>query len=470
MKMQTYMGIPVPPPGNRVRPQGARPEGQQRRPEGGRQPVKNGEREPFRGNAEEQDFDDAEGFRPGYDQFNFQRSVDDKLAEEGPEHRDLTEIDGPEHRGLPDSDDDLIDVQMIERPTSAAPVVQQEYPTVAPELTAPTTPESASTSTLFPPFNKRVRPNFGGSASSAPSNEQKLNPPRITSYKQRIEAMREKAKQQTETIRDKQDDASVITLVDSVKAAAPVTTEATPKETSPKSKIPPRFPVRKRIDKKPVEPEVMEMVSSEEKPAKAVAPHTRAPLPVNPYARRRNQVRAGSDASGEPELLAPTTPKWQPTAKFTRRTSSVSAEPTKVQKAEESVIPPAKKPNPFVNRFRNTLKEKVAAEEVPIDIPAPEESGEFGSKKVDEEEPRVEFIGVVPPPPVSKDAVSRQSDEEAIVAEELPVETHLVRPETRSNDVKSEWINSFFTMATSDPILPIEALLTLSPRDNGKGQ
>lgn len=127
--------------------------------------------------------------------------------------------------------------------------------TEAPELPVPVsntpTPEEPK-STLFPPFNKRVRPQ----PPSPAQTESKANAGkdssagqlRITSYKQRIEAMKERAKLREQLAQSKKDTESTADIpAEPVVPVSVASTSTTARPSTTRAKVPSRMPVRRPV-------------------------------------------------------------------------------------------------------------------------------------------------------------------------------------------------------------------------------
>jgi hypothetical protein len=490
-----------------------------------------------------------------------------------------------EHRGIPD--DDIQDIvppsvsttETIPPPTRVtAPSTRPSTrpPTEAPELPVPVSSTAApeeTKSTLFPPFNKRVRPQPPSPAQTEnKANAGKDSPAgqlRITSYKQRIEAMKERAKLREQLAQSKKDTEGTIEQapepVSPVSVSSTSTTTVRPSTTRPK--IPPRMPVRRpvtagppsststtttesvplmeKMDKvpesressnydqykrrfkpkpsfsrpSPKEEEPAASPSEEVASAKADVREEEDPsssrknlfgkMPGSPFVRRRIQQKQQREE--EERLLSEESSK-----------GPAAIKKESVDKEEMPAVPagPALRPNKRIRpgQFARTttaapiVEPSLDDEDEPASsvLASPEQwpptsephtpvkpeiSGGLPAAEEEEESPKIELVSIAPAPPANEESDNHQPQQHqpAEEPEEFPThqqpppfafessgQPYLDKPDVSSErmgteeeqpepiQVQEKPRHSFFTMATNDPILPIEELLNIRVRDNGK--
>ena len=432
-----------------------------------------------------------------------------------------------EHRSDAHNEEDEEEEDLA--PSPSASTESTSRTTARPVTTA--LPVSTSTaapveekSTLFPPFNKRVRPqpptpaqteNKAGSSKDGSASGQL----RITSYKQRIEAMKERAKlreQQQQQAQSKKDSDPALELSDSPVASSSSTSTSTttsrPSTTRPK--IPPRMPVRKPLtssaptstsstteaplaedkedqdsnnfeqykrrfkpkstfSRRPVKKEDDPLPASvnaeEEEVAAAGKKNLFGKLPGSPFGRRRQQQQ-----EEQKRLLDEDKPE-EP---------SVPATPVRINKETSKRIRPGygrsttTVPPPTESSLDNEEEESGSvlappwsATSEPQAKPEGEKKSEVEGEEGAEEVPKIELVSITSVDHKAEDSIEEANDfpvqhepfQPELAAEHLGVDMDAAVPQQEKPR------HSFFTMATNDPILPIEELLNIRVRDNGKG-
>lgn len=302
--------------------------------------------------------------------------------------------------------------------------------TIVPETT--TTTEAAtepSTSTLFPPFSKRVRPQ--PPPAQAATTESSAGQLRITSYKQRIEAMKERARQR-EQQQQKPEVVETSASPTSTSTSEPTTTTPRPSTTRPR--IPPRMPSRKPV------------ISTT-----TISPFDEADLPSFSNKKRIKPVKLPEeDQEDHKDLFAKIPPN-----PFERR----RAQQQQQQQQEQQEL----KDGPLFSKLHKDAKRRQAVRSTTI--PPPES---INTTPVPDEEPKIELISIIndvpsPLPPADQpihhqhfeERQSFQPETTDSVSESLTDGTSIQADRSRHN---------FY-----DPILPIEELLNIRVRDNGKG-
>ncbi|XP_057371905.1 titin-like [Daphnia carinata] len=460
-----------------------------------------------------------------------------------------------EHRS--DPDDDIPDFLPPVMSSTESPLRITAPPvrvTEAPELPVPVSTTAAPEepkSTLFPPFNKRVRPQ----PPSPAQTESKANAAkdssagqlRITSYKQRIEAMKERAKLREQLAQSKKDGEStadnIAEPVVPVSVTSTSTTTARPSTT--RAKIPPRMPVRRPVTASPTstssttESVPVSVEKSQEtkesnyeqykrrfkpkasanRPVKEEEPVTPtaevAPvqvdvqeeepsgrknlfgkMPGSPFVRRRIQQKQQREE--EERLLAEDSPK--PVVKeevvempsipprpnkrmrpgqFARTTTAAPIIEPSLDDEEESGSVLASP-----DQWPPTSEPQISGKTETSSMPKAEEEAESA---------KIELVSVAsiatdkdienPEPQPIEEEQDYPTHQQQSYAYESAGQPFLDKPDLSSERVDSNIEekedkepvpvqekprHSFFTMATNDPILPIEELLNIRVRDNGK--
>lgn len=459
-----------------------------------------------------------------------------------------------EHRSDPDDEiHDFLPPVMSSTESSVRITAPPARVTEAPELPVPVsstaTPEEPK-STLFPPFNKRVRPQ----PPSPAQTESKTNAGkdssagqlRITSYKQRIEAMKERAKLREQLAQSKKDSESTADIlaepVVPVSVASTSTTTARPSTT--RAKIPPRMPVRRPVTASPststssttesvpvsVEKSQDTKESSYEqykrrfkpkassnRPVKeeepAAPPAEVAPadvqeeepsgrknlfgkMPGSPFVRRRMQQKQQREE--EERLLAEESPK--PVVKEeVVEMPSVPPRPNKRirpgQFARTTTVAPIIEPS--LDDDEESGSVLASPDQWPPtsgpQISIKTETSSMPKAEEEEESAKIELVSVAsveadkdienPKAQPIEEEQDYPTHQQQSYAFESAGQPFLDKPDLSSERVDSNVEekedkepvpvqekprHSFFTMATNDPILPIEELLNIRVRDNGK--
>lgn len=292
-----------------------------------------------------------------------------------------------------------------------------------------------TSSTLFPPFSKRVRLSTTTTELPASSDEETSNPPvvstttkksegtslsagqvRITSYKQRIEAMKEKARQRELSQQQASSKTDKEPAADQTEdeTTTTTTTTTTARSTTSRPRIPPRMPSRK-----PIQPSKASSTTDDSSPDTSADE-----LPSNNNKRQQR-----------PKTEVPVVGKIPPSP-FERR---------RAQQAEEAAAKLVKE-GPFQKIKDGGGKRRVVGRRTTT-APPLEDSTELPQEE--DEQPRIELVEVIPQPEAPSQVLL---EERQSVNEEAPSEAHR---------------QDYFTQ--HEPILPIEELLNIRVRDNGKG-
>ena len=465
--------------------------------------------------------------------------------------------DPVEHRVILSQDEEVIDPQdydiyppqYVVTSTTAAPYVEP-VPAVAEVVTTTTTTTTSTSaptekaSTLFPPFSKRVRPQLPTPAETQkPNKESTAGQLRITSYKQRLEAMKERAKQREQQLQpnnkeatdldqptasidsdSEQHLASMSTLSSTTIAVTTSTTTRRPSTT--RAKVPPRMPVRK-----PVTASSSSSTTTEKTPkfdsAEDSNPSKRRFKQKSTFARSQTSLDEESetpiaahlsddnkDTLEEEETAAiinksnrntfakiPTSPFDLRRAQLQKEAASEEAA-TKTKTTASDVVfkKPVSKRRP--NQSRTTAQPDLSNDDHASNLPAPKVQStpspqQATNDKEEEEEPRIELIGIsneddhlhhqsstafkdephhdefIPhEQPAAPTVITNDNDEGSESHHQSADEEHKVEPAQEPSYLDSllgRTRHQFSTMNTDDPILPIEELLNIRVRDNGKG-
>ncbi len=465
-------------------------------------------------------------------------------------------LDEPmEHRSDP-NDEDLAPAATASTESTSRTTAQPARtatPEPAPPASTTAAPIEEAKSTLFPPFSKRVRPQPPSPAqteskTSSGKDGSASGQLRITSYKQRIEAMKERARlreqqqQQAQSKKDSDPDLEVSDSAGPASSSSTSTSSTTARPSTTRPKVPPRMPVRKPLtsastpspststteatpaplmdkqeksdesnfeqykrrfkpkssfsrrpmkDHKDDEPVAVdtEINKEEELPAAAGKKNLFGKLPTSPFGRRRQQQEeerllaeenAKSPVKPVEELQMPAVPVRVNKENNKRirpgygRTTTVTpaAEPS-LDDDEESgsvLVPP--------NQWSATSEPQDPAKSATPNVEKAQE---------EEELPKIELVSVSSPVEDehhNKPELIEEANEFPIQQQPFPFEldgpTLQDKPEQEaehlgvdmdgdSHTQQEKPRQSFFTMATNDPILPIEELLNIRVRDNGKG-
>lgn len=401
--------------------------------------------------------------------------------------------------------------------------VPETQPTTAPSPPPPTTtaaPEEPK-STLFPPFNKRVRP----SPPSASTTENKSNNGkdsgsgqlRITSYKQRIEAMKERARlreQQQAQPKSDSDPSLELSDVPTESVLSSSSTSTTIRPSTTRAKLPPRMSARKPVTSAPSVSSTTQSTSTQSVPAEAEKANEETPFEQykrrfkpKPAAQARRPVKDEEAASSNVQQEeVPVGGKKNLFGKLANRRRIQQEQRQEEIVAEtphnEELIQPAVKGTtaPTVHRYNKDNKRRPGSssrttaapvvEPLPVDsdrdaVPAPTTTSDVPAPvtnppKDEEEAPKIELISVA-----SVDENGQHDEKNKAESSEDP--SHIIHPESQpafmdkpedpeerpaiteeEGDDQERFRHPFFAMANNDPILPIEELLNIRVRDNGK--
>lgn len=463
-------------------------------------------------------------------------------------HNVQTEEEPMEHRS--DVDDEDLAPAATASTESTTRTTAQPVKIEAAEPTVPVVPSSSTAapeeakSTLFPPFNKRVRPQppspaqtesktSGGKDGSASGQL------RITSYKQRIEAMKERARlrEQQQQAQPKKDVDLPLELSDTNEPVAKTpeisTSSTTARPSTTRPKMPPRMPVRKPLtsaaagstssttESVPVSrSEKLDKTDKVDKPEESnFEQYKRRFKPKSTLSRRPAKEDEASLPAEMPQEELPITGRKNlfgklPGSPFTRRRAQHQQEEEDRQLAEnnaktavkeevaESIIPPRfnkegrRRPGSFARTTTtpSVIESSIDGQEEsdsvlapPNQWPAtlePEISVKSSPSPVQEEEEELPKIELVSVSSYIEDGQEKKAETpvQEIHADNIPSQpagqTFIDKPdqpieptdeEEPSSPLLDKPRHSFFTMATNDPILPIEELLNIRVRDNGKG-
>lgn len=415
----------------------------------------------------------------------------------------------------PSPSEDRLDSDELPLPATLKPSGKQTTTTPEP---APSSDESEERkpSTLFPPFNKRARPTASTAAPktttesverSKPSPSDKESAPvlpRITSYKQRIEAMKERVRlqqQQQHQAQSKKDDDVVAEPVD-VKPSTTSTT--TTRKPTTRAKFPTRMPTKKAITEASSTTE-----SAADFPIEKGLPtfdeSRRRFKPKNSYSRKPEikEEPAESDPSSdalEENLKKDVLPKLSdhPYRRKQQQKDRVQLEDMKP--AEPPIRPPSKDPSKRRPNFSRTTSRPLVDDDDEEPTPASRPSIKKPIKtlvdsnrdvETSDDEPVIELIEVSSddnqsdkqPKPLAESSEHDEVKPVQVAEHFEPTQEPFVEKPARSDEedepVEERVTSSgsgnvrerlpIFTMATNDPMLPIEELLNIRIRDDGKG-
>jgi len=348
--------------------------------------------------------------------------------------------------------------------------------------TAPKTDEDTVSSTLFPPFSKRVRtttptpavdvdplPSIkAGNESASPFGQS-----RITSYKQRIEAMKEKARQKEQQAQPKQKQEPEI--IEEVQEVSSTTTSTTVRPSTTRPKTPPRMPTRKPL-----------FSSTTTTTAAPSIPEEDYPVPVEQSTRRfKPKFSKPSDATEPLSALNENQPEQPPTVSEQVDESSQSREIINTPKEGDfkNINVRLRGKHRLTGNMGSTsttiqpdlLNEKNPSDVFPqLAVDTSVDKQEDG--KEDGKEDGSESIDISSHQPSSEGRENTESEDHHHSAHhhhEYPAElratlSHVVPLSPDLSDPVSKARKQFFA-ATHDPMLPIEELLNIRVRDNGKG-
>lgn len=468
-----------------------------------------------------------------------------------------------EHRVILSQDEEVIDpqdydvypLQHLVTSTTAAPYLEP-LPTVADVVVTTSTTTTTTTtsapiekvSTLFPPFSKRVRPQLPTPAETQkPNKESTAGQLRITSYKQRLEAMKERAKQREQQLQPNNKEATevdqpaasiadhsdqqllgAVSTLSSTTISATSTTTRRPSTT--RAKVPPRMPVRKPVtvsssttttEKTPKFESNDDNSSKRRFKQKSSFARSQTPLDEEGEAPVAAHLSDGKDTQEEEETVAinnknnrntfakiPTSPFDLRRAQLQKEAASEEAAAAVKPTASDVIVSskkPAAKRRP--NQSRTTAQPAYSSDDHASNLPAPVQSTaspQQATHDEEAEEPRIELIGIgisndddhLQDSTAFKDeshhdVIDQQQDDQfnthkqpSAVTDEsdneegseshhrLAEEEHKVEPAQEPSYLDSllgRTRHHFSTMSTDDPILPIEELLNIRVRDNGKG-
>jgi len=338
-----------------------------------------------------------------------------------------------EHRGFPKTSSDSLNSAELYDPSAYFSTTLPETSTLAyiPTTTASTTTTTVETtsSTLFPPFSKRVRPTHFSKIQDDAGQS------RIMSYKQRIEAMKEKAKQREQqlkptTLSNEPDQSTEASVTQTVSISSSSSTTARPSTTRPR--IPPRMPVRK--------PSLT---------------YTTTTTESNPFADEEEKVE--NKPTGKLRFQKTTTA--QPPSEKEEFTKPAPVNPFERRRAQQQQDTKFLKDASFskINKLRQSSRLTSTTSVQPDD---------FQEETVTEEAPKIELVSIID----GQQFLEERSDSNLEVDQDDDLasshSSHHHQPEMLSESIRPP---STLNFASHDPILPIEELLNIRVRDNGKG-
>ena len=493
--------------------------------------------------------------QPGYDQeedVTYSSSSESLVGRSSGGFIKQQEIEDPvEHRILPQEEEEVIDPQdylsaypHLLASSTAAPKFEPLAPVAKPTTAeAVTTTTSSTTSapvekaTLFPPFSKRVRPQLPTPAETQkPNKESTAGQLRITSYKQRIEAMKERARLREQQLQQPNNKETEMELsnqptgsIDSSKSdhkisssstTSTTTTTTTRKPSTTRAKVPPRMPV---IRKPATSGFTTSTSTTEQAPtldSSAEIPSKRRFKPKSSFSRSRPSLDEDDEESPiaaplsddketlqEEETIAainknrntfakiPTSPFDLRRAQLQKEAAATGEEVGKQFASEVMVSNHSKKMGgkrrPHQSRTTAQPQPETAFsnDELASNLPAPTQPTVSPQQKAPDdeqvgEEPRIELVegGDVQ----AHDAEEQQPHHPAAA---VPTYEDDYNYESESNhqladEKKTEmpqepsYLDTLLarnphhlssSLFSDDPILPIEELLNIRVRDNGKG-
>ena len=363
--------------------------------------------------------------------------------------------------------------------------------------------EVKPSSTLFPPFSKRARPSTTPTTTTAseafkPSSTESspVNGPqiRITSYKQRIEAMKEQAKQREQQAQHpskhvKETEAAVLEQ-ETIEVMPSSSTSTTKRPSTTRPKVPPRMPTRKplfssstttALPKATVDDETSS-IDHQQQPRRRFKPKQNNRQPEGPASSAVSEAQDSEekvkdlpkshDEAGQPQEDERNDSKGFSAEE--QATNDSSVKPTKIKTRQRPVKITSTTAEPAVSMEQH-LPPSMIEPDKQVDqqeevqhgsfelISRPEHQVTTGGDNQGEENPEEIRHGA--------SRQQQQDDQNNPVRPEsffsMPIKTVPMSPDL--SDPVSKARKQFFAMATHDPILPIEELLNIRIRDNGKG-
>lgn len=342
--------------------------------------------------------------------------------------------------------------------------------------TGPKTDEDTVSSTLFPPFSKRIRtttpsPAVGPLPSIKAGNESAspFGQSRITSYKQRIEAMKEKARQKEQQAQPQQkQEPEILEEVQEVSSTTTSSTTLRPSTTRPKT--PPRMPTRKPLFSSTTTTTVTPSIPEED---------YRAPGEQSTK-RFKPKFSKPSDAT-EPLLALDENQPEQPPIVPEQVDESIREGINTPKEGDFKNINVRlrgkHRPTGNIGHSSTTIQPDLFNEKNPSDVFPQLALDTSVNKQEDGKEDGLESIDISSHQPPSESRENTESEDHhhsahhhhdspaelrATLSQVVPLSPDLSDPVSKAR-------KQFFAMATHDPMLPIEELLNIRVRDNGKG-